>query len=290
MEDIFNTAQTAEALNTMKNVLNSLVGMVYVTVPETGEILFISESMKQHYKIDGDVTGQTCYKVLQSNINERCPFCPCHRLDKEPDSTVVWEEYSTMTKRIYRNTDRYMNWPGMDKVHFQHSVDITEVKEAEALKQTRKADECMQLMFDTMPLCANYWTRDYKISGCNDGIVRLFGLKDKQEYAARFLELLPEFQPDGRPSAETTLLLVYKAFEEGYCRLEWMMQNVTGEPIPVDVTLVRVKHGDDDIVIMYVRDLREMKVMIKEIERMVKRQTELEAEMAKNQVEAEAAA
>jgi len=375
----------------MKNVLNLLEEMIYVTVPETGEILFINDRMKQHYGIEGDVVGQTCYKVLQDGMNERCPFCPCYQLDKDPDSVVVWEEHSTLTKRIYRNTDRYINWPDGNKVHFQHSVDITDlmrtieelkhhkeqtdalnnwyqsildaipfpitvtdanmnwtfvnkavedflgtkledmrgkpcsnwgahicntpkcgiacakrgekhtffthnkssyqvdvetlkdldggvagfvevvqditiIKEMEALKQTREADERVRIMLDATPVACRLWNKDFEVFDCNEEAVRLFGLKDKQEYIKRHFELSPEYQPDGSPSKEKTIEILEKVFREGRLVFEWMHRRTDGMPLPVEITLVRVKYRDEYIIAGYTRDLRELKALISEIQ------------------------
>jgi len=115
------------ALGNLKNIMNGLDVMIYVTDPVTSEILFMNNSMKQHYKITDDCVGQLCYTVLQKNLIERCSFCPCFQLDKDPDKLVVWEEHSTLTNRIYRNTDRYISWPDGKVVHMQHSVDTTEL-------------------------------------------------------------------------------------------------------------------------------------------------------------------
>jgi signal transduction histidine kinase/DNA-binding response OmpR family regulator len=113
----------------MTNILNGLSTMVYVTDLETDEILFINDHMKRHFKITDDVVGQPCYKVLNQGIEKRCDWCPCHRLDKEPDKEVVWEELNTLTKCHYRNTDKYIDWSDGRKVHMQHSVDITDFKQ-----------------------------------------------------------------------------------------------------------------------------------------------------------------
>ncbi|MDR2734083.1 MAG: response regulator [Spirochaetota bacterium] len=117
-------------VNILKNILDGVDAIVYATVPETGEIIFLNQAMKSHYKLEGDYVGQRCYKVLQQGINKRCPFCPCHELDKDPKKVIVWEMHSALTKRIYRNTDRYIEWPGGMVVHLQHSIDITELIEA----------------------------------------------------------------------------------------------------------------------------------------------------------------
>ncbi|MCL2805802.1 MAG: ATP-binding protein [Treponema sp.] len=115
------------SINSLESILNSIDSMIYVTDPKTNEILFINNSMKLHYGIEGDCVGLLCYKVFQKDFDSKCSFCPCFKLDKEPEKTVVWEEHSSLTKLIYRNTDRYMRWPNGNTVHIQHSVDMTEL-------------------------------------------------------------------------------------------------------------------------------------------------------------------
>ena len=135
------TIMKNKSLRAMESILNSMDAMIYVTVPNTGEILFINNSMKQHFGIDGSGIGLLCYKVFQEGLNERCDFCPCHQLDKEPDKAVIWEEHSTLTKRIYRNTDCYIEWTDNRVVHLQYSVDLTELivarEEAQAASQAK---------------------------------------------------------------------------------------------------------------------------------------------------------
>jgi PAS domain S-box-containing protein len=135
--------------------------------------------------------------------------------------------------------------------------DLRELKDS--IAKMREADEKTKIMFDAMPLCSNFWTSDGTIYDCNDEVVRLFDLKNKQEYIDRFADLSPKYQPDGKPSAETAAALVAKAFEEGYCHFEWMMQKFNGEPVPTEVFLIRLKHHDEYIVVAYFRDLRELK-------------------------------
>ncbi|MDR0301347.1 MAG: response regulator [Treponema sp.] len=127
--------ESQKSLDTLKNILNGIDAMIYVTIPQTGEILFINDSMKDHYKIEGDCIGKFCYKILQEGMDHKCEFCPCHRLDKEPHSTVVWEEHSTLTKRVYRNTDRYIEWHDGVIAHIQHSVDLTELITAKEMAE-----------------------------------------------------------------------------------------------------------------------------------------------------------
>jgi len=119
--------QSEQSLNILENILNGLDAQIYVAVPHTGEILFVNSYMKNDFKIEGDCIGQLCYKVFLKDMDGMCDFCPCHKLDKNPDSTVVWEMRNPITDRIYRNTTRYIEWPDGRTVLIQHSVDVTEL-------------------------------------------------------------------------------------------------------------------------------------------------------------------
>ena len=141
----------------------------------------------------------------------------------------------------------------------------------------READERTQVMLDATPLCVNFWNKELHIIDCNQEAVKLFNLSSKHEFLDRFYELSPKCQPDGRLSREKAVELVRKTFEEGYCRFEWMHQKINGEPLPCDITLVRVKFKHDYIVLGYSRDLREYKAMITNLELTAKKQADAEA-------------
>jgi len=119
--------ETNKSFSILTNILSSSDSLIYVTVPDTGEILFINERAKERYAIKGPCVGQLCYKVLQNGMDQMCEFCPCRKLDKNPKGIIVWEERNNLTKRIYRNTDRYIEWHKGKMVHVQYSTDITEL-------------------------------------------------------------------------------------------------------------------------------------------------------------------
>jgi len=135
--------------------------------------------------------------------------------------------------------------------------DITDEKEA---------NKRLILMLDTSPLCAQIWSKDLQTIDCNEAAVRLYGFKDKREYRERFLECCsPEYQPDGQRSDIKAVAFVHEAFDNGYCKFDWMHQMPDGDPIPAEVTLVRAKYGTDDVVVGYTRDMREHNKMMTEI-------------------------
>ena len=130
-----------------------------------------------------------------------------------------------------------------------------------------EAQENTQVLLDAMPLTIQLWDRECRMFDCSEESVKLFKLKNKQEIFDRFYDLSPEYQPDGQPSKEKVFSMLSKTFEDGRNVLEWMHQTIDGEPLPSEITLVRVKFGDEYVIASYVRDLREHKQMMQEIER-----------------------
>ena len=133
--------------------------------------------------------------------------------------------------------------------------------------QLRKAHEYNKLMLDATPLGCHIWDKNFNIIDCNDEAVRLFNLKDKQEYLNRFFDLSPKYQPNGDLSSYTSTLYSKKAFEEGKYVFKWMYQTLDGSPLPAEVTLISIPYEDDFILIGYIEDLREHERMMNEIKK-----------------------
>ncbi len=129
---------------------------------------------------------------------------------------------------------------------------------------TKEANERTQIMLDATPLCCNLWDERFNNIDCNEEAAKLFDLPSKQVYLDNFDKLSPPFQPDGQPSGEKAIGYITEAFEKGRVVFHWMHQKLDGEPVPSEITLVRVKQGNKDIVAGYTRDLREYEKMMAE--------------------------
>jgi signal transduction histidine kinase/CheY-like chemotaxis protein len=130
-----------------------------------------------------------------------------------------------------------------------------------------EADERVRLMLDATPFSCNLWDKDFNIIDCNEVTVKLFKLKDKQEFPDRFSELAPRRQPNEELSSVLITENLKKAVKEGRCTFEWMAQMPDGTPIPAEITLIRINYGKDYVVAGYLRDLREHKMMMKELDK-----------------------
>ncbi|MDR2953162.1 MAG: response regulator [Treponema sp.] len=126
VEEKYKT-EMEEQIEKMSKLLNGLDEIIFITVPHTGEILFVNDYLKNHFNIEGGLIGKFCYEIFMKDKDGICDFCPCYQLDKEPGSSVVWEMINPITNRVYRNTNRYIEWPDGRIVQIEHSVDVTEL-------------------------------------------------------------------------------------------------------------------------------------------------------------------
>jgi len=122
-----------------------------------------------------------------------------------------------------------------------------------------KSDELVQTVLDANPLALSLWNRKFQNVDTNAEALKLFNVSSKAEFLDKFHKFSPEYQPDGRLSSEKSIEYVAKAFEEGYVQFEWVHQKLNGDPIPCEVTTIRIKYKDDFMVAGYIRDLREVK-------------------------------
>jgi len=132
-------------------------------------------------------------------------------------------------------------------------------------KDKKEQDELTQLMLDATPLSCTIRDRDLNILLCNQEAVNLFECLDKKEYISRFHELYPEYQPSGESSSALMHRCSREAFEAGYVRFEFVYRTMRDEPLPAEVTLVRIEYRGEYIVAGYVRDLRAHKAMLDEM-------------------------
>jgi diguanylate cyclase (GGDEF)-like protein/PAS domain S-box-containing protein len=146
---------------------------------------------------------------------------------------------------------------GNRKMIMSYIKDLREIRASEA--QAIEANERAQMMFNAMPHGCVYWDKDANIIDCNNELFSMLGLPNKQEYLDKFFEFSPEYQPDRSLSKHKAMEHLDYAFNRGRITFEWMFKDPSGNLIPIEIMLVRVKQDNEYVVIGYVRDLREIK-------------------------------
>lgn len=109
------------------NLLDVINGNIYITDPKTDEILFMNKTMKEAFGFDNPV-GKTCWSLFSPELDERCPHCPIRYLEDHPHDIYTWENTEKLNNHVYINHDCMIEWLDHRLVHFQHSVDITELR------------------------------------------------------------------------------------------------------------------------------------------------------------------
>jgi len=126
------------------SLLNSLDALIYVSDLETYEILYINEYGR---KVFGGGRGQICYKVLQKDQNEPCPFCRNHLLKdfaKNSKETYVYEFQNTKNGIWYKCCDSIINWSEGRLARLEIATDISYRKKTESqILQLGYLKECV---------------------------------------------------------------------------------------------------------------------------------------------------
>ena len=121
----------------------------------------------------------------------------------------------------------------------------------------QNAEERLRNIIDGMPLVANLRDRNHNVVECNYEAVKLFGLKNKQEYIEKFDELMPPLQPDGKQTKTEMDTLVGQALVTGSAHSRLVFRNMSGELIPCEVSLIRIVWRDDYHIATFITDMRE---------------------------------
>jgi diguanylate cyclase (GGDEF)-like protein len=149
-----------------------------------------------------------------------------------------------------------------------YTRDLREAKAAEA--KIKEGNERNKIMFDAMPLSCSLWDENMKGIDCNDEVLKLLGLSNKEEFLCYLFDFFPEYQPDGRQSKEKAFEMLKLTLSKGRAAFEWMYRTLNGDPVPCDTTLIRVRRNSKNIIAVYMRDLREVKEQSAKLDQVAK--------------------
>lgn len=110
-------------------VFDSMDQVVYVSDPDTFEILYANEAARGQW---GEMVGSRCYEALQ-HLGEPCSFCT-NKIIFDPDKigeAYYWQFKNMVNGRWYQLVDKAIAWPDGRDVRLEIATDITALKEAE---------------------------------------------------------------------------------------------------------------------------------------------------------------
>ncbi len=144
---------------------------------------------------------------------------------------------------------------------------LRDLRDRKALiEKMQSAEERIQTIFDITPLGINVWDVSFDLIECNDAIVKMYGFESKQAYISARYKVIPRVQPDGTSTVPLAREMIQQAFEIGYSHIEMMTYDIHGNPIPIEVISKRAYVQKQEVIVSYVRDLRDLKAKLSEIE------------------------
>jgi PAS domain S-box-containing protein len=100
----------------------------------------------------------------------------------------------------------------------------------------------------------------WAFTSCNPATVKMFGTRDEAEFTTLGPWVVsPEYQPDGRPSAEKAAEMIATAMRDGSHFFEWTHRRLNGESFPTTVLLTRMELAGQTLLQATVRDVTEQK-------------------------------
>lgn len=118
-----------EELDGLRALFDGIDEVIYVTDPETYEILFANKKIKETF--GEKIIGKKCYKIFQ-NLSQPCPFCTNkYILGKNLGKTYKWEFQNRRNKHWYKCVDKAIKWSRGRYVRYEMAIDITERKKME---------------------------------------------------------------------------------------------------------------------------------------------------------------
>ena len=204
------------SIKQVEKILDSINAQIYVTVPETGELLFVNKKLRIDAGRENDsFAGEFCYNVFRG-LDKMCEFCPRPALDKNPEEMVVWEEYVEHFDKYVIHSDSYIDWPDGRKVHLQHISDITDISRT----QEQLTDQNLRLNLLVGGLDVALWdcqidpkaktTEDMLSPDAkmwySDGIRKMYGYEDESDFPNTMGAWFSNIHPDDVQAVYTQVL------------------------------------------------------------------------------------
>ncbi len=108
--------------------------------------------------------------------------------------------------------------------------------------------------------------KGYVFVDCNQMTERIFGLERHEIVGKEPFILSPKYQPDGKNSQEKAIELIDNALQGESMQFEWEHLRGDGSRFYADVSLNKVKIGDEEIVQVMLRDISDEKLSKERLE------------------------
>ena len=129
-----------------------------------------------------------------------------------------------------------------------------------ASEKERVASELNQVFIDSAPYVIALWKKDsVNPVFVNDQAKAFFGIDNTKLITDNLFSISPEYQPCGTPTALKAVEVVFKTYDIGYHRFEWLHHKKDGTLIPSECIFMSFIRNGEEMLVSYTRDLTEIK-------------------------------
>ncbi|MCL1844257.1 MAG: ATP-binding protein [Defluviitaleaceae bacterium] len=128
-----------------------------------------------------------------------------------------------------------------------------------AMQKVQEEQEFNSVLYENSPYGVSVWNSRNEVIGLNRQLMKIFAVRDFEQFTKKFKTLYNEYQPNGIHSEEGFYDYMRRAFDGETVRFEWTNLSATGEELPLEITFVRYRRGDEYFVAAYTVDLRDVK-------------------------------
>ena len=172
--------------------------------------------------------------------------------------------YVTLMRVEYHNTHAFVAY-----VKDLRQERAAHAKVEAASKIISEANERIRLMLDSTPIACFLIDNQFSAIDCNMEAVSLFELQSKEDCIHKFKKIFEIVGAVNPKKKYAPGVMFKKAIDQGHAKFEWSLQKPDeSELIPCEINFVRLVYQDNFIVAAYILDLRTIKKMMDDMQRL----------------------
>ncbi len=259
----FSKRPTLKANNLDSLVISNANFLCYIADKESYDIIYVNPPLKKilepAYGSDFNYIGKKCYKIFQ-NLDKPCPHCENENL--KPEQFIHRQMFVELTQKNYILVDSLIELEEKFQrltIAYDYSTEHPTAKNTQDEMFLLKNSKEFLALLDATPICMNLLNMSTQARICNQKVLDIFKLPNRQAYSEQFYELSPKYQPDGRTSEEAANDYIQQAREKGYIKFMWLHCDLEGNEIPTELELKRLDLLDEEgqpYFACYFKDLR----------------------------------
>jgi PAS domain S-box-containing protein len=182
---------------------------------------------------------------------------------------IATDKLSAEMIALLQNISESYNANDKDRTMLERTIELnseeliklnTQIRN-ESDDKLKKAQRKFKSLFDNARDPIFLLDENQRFIDCNNATVKILGAKCKEQLLNKLPEdFSPEYQPDGKLSADKAIDMGKLAFENGNTQFDWIHQRLDKSVFPVDVSITIIPIEDKNVYLVNWRDITERKL------------------------------